>query len=121
MQAIYKRRESGGYWGLLALEKTEQLGPGLTSLLHHGPSVVTCKALLAAAEPVRRGGMGSSGGEALAAQVRDAIVAAGGRVDYIDVVDARTLRPVADVTAQPTLVAVAALFGTVRLIDNIEI
>ena len=35
------------------------------------------------------------------------------------VVDAETLQPVRNVQNQPTLVAVAAVFGDVRLIDNI--
>ena len=42
-------------------------------------------------------------------------------MDYVDVVDARSLRPVEDVGRQESLVAVAAFFGSVRLIDNIEI
>ena len=42
-------------------------------------------------------------------------------MDYVDVVDARSLRPVEDVGGQESLVAVAAFFGSVRLIDNIEI
>jgi pantoate--beta-alanine ligase len=40
------------------------------------------------------------------------------RLDYFAVVDPNTLDPVADVT-HPSLVAVAAYFGTTRLIDNI--
>lgn len=37
------------------------------------------------------------------------------------VVDAHTLEPVADVTKQSTVVAIAAFFGSVRLIDNLEL
>jgi len=40
-----------------------------------------------------------------------------GRVDYVSLVDAEELQPVATVT-RPALVAVAAFFGGVRLIDN---
>ena len=40
-----------------------------------------------------------------------------GRIDYVEFVDAATLRPVDRVQA-PTLVAIAAYFGPVRLIDN---
>lgn len=57
----------------------------------------------------------------LAQQVAATIAAQGGRVDYVEVVDARTLQPVAAVGEQLVLVAVAAYFGSVRLIDNIEI
>ncbi|CAL8470226.1 g9768 [Coccomyxa elongata] len=46
---------------------------------------------------------------------------AGGRVDYVEVVDASTLEAVEDASKQRTLIAVAAFFGSVRLIDNIEI
>lgn len=44
-----------------------------------------------------------------------------GRVDYVEVVDACTLRPVQSLGQRLVLVAVAAHFGSVRLIDNIEI
>ena len=40
------------------------------------------------------------------------------RLDYFAVVDPNTLDPVADIT-RGALVAVAAYFGTTRLIDNI--
>eukprot|EP00239_Pterosperma_sp_CCMP1384_P012256 CAMPEP_0197860698 /NCGR_PEP_ID=MMETSP1438-20131217/36250_1 /TAXON_ID=1461541 /ORGANISM="Pterosperma sp., Strain CCMP1384" /LENGTH=398 /DNA_ID=CAMNT_0043477651 /DNA_START=43 /DNA_END=1239 /DNA_ORIENTATION=- len=46
----------------------------------------------------------------------------GGRVDYVEVVDMKTLQAVDTVAAySETLVAVAAHFGSVRLIDNIEL
>ncbi|KAG1675961.1 hypothetical protein FOA52_014205 [Chlamydomonas sp. UWO 241] len=61
----------------------------------------------------------------VAAQVSAAIEAAGGKMDYVEMVNALSLRPIDDCGAQPTLLAVAALFaagdagtGTVRLIDN---
>ena len=38
---------------------------------------------------------------------------------FIQVVEASTLEPVADIQGQPTILAVAILFGSVRLIDNI--
>lgn len=43
----------------------------------------------------------------------------GVRVDYVELADAETLQPVRD-AAQPAVLAVAAWFGDVRLIDNIE-
>ena len=66
-------------------------------------------------------------GTATAAQqlqrlVADWVSGGGGRVDYVEVVNAHTLRPVAgDVRGQLVLIAVAALFGKVRLIDNVEV
>jgi len=51
------------------------------------------------------------------------IIAAGGRIDYVEVVNSKSLAPVNSVVEsdQPVLVAVAAFFGSVRLIDNTEI
>jgi len=39
----------------------------------------------------------------------------------LQVVDAQTLEPVEDARKQPTVIAIAAFFGSVRLIDNLEI
>ena len=36
-------------------------------------------------------------------------------------VDAQTLEPVEDVRKQSTVIAIAAFFGSVRLIDNLEL
>ena len=35
--------------------------------------------------------------------------------------DAQTLEPVDDIERQPTVIAIAAFFGSVRLIDNLEL
>ena len=43
-----------------------------------------------------------------------------GRIDYADVVDAETMRPVAEV-AGASVFAVAVFFGKARLIDNVEL
>lgn len=40
-------------------------------------------------------------------------------MDYVEVVDAAELQRCEDVRSQPTLIAVAAFFGKVRLIDNV--
>ena len=40
---------------------------------------------------------------------------------FVQVVDASDLEEIQDITAQPVLIAVAAIFGSVRLIDNIEV
>ncbi len=42
-----------------------------------------------------------------------------GRIDYIEIVDAHTLRPVSGYQPGETLVALAVFFGRTRLIDNI--
>ena len=44
----------------------------------------------------------------------------GVKVDYVELVDAENLHAVTD-DARPALLAVAAFFGDVRLIDNIEL
>jgi pantoate--beta-alanine ligase len=54
-------------------------------------------------------------------QVAEQIAAGGGSVDYVEVVSARSLRPLADVRGQAALIAVAAMFGRVRLIDNVDL
>ena len=54
----------------------------------------------------------------LVGAVRKTIEAAADRVDYIEAVDAQTLAPVAMASDEPLLIAVAAHFGTTRLIDN---
>ena len=51
-------------------------------------------------------------------QIAERIASGGGRVDYVEVVDAAELQRCADMRSQPTLIAVAAFFGKVRLIDN---
>lgn len=55
----------------------------------------------------------------LCEQVQAEIQAAGGTLDYVSLVDAETLQSVARVEG-PVVMAVAALFGGVRLIDNLE-
>lgn len=56
------------------------------------------------------------------AGVRAALEAVPGvRVDYAELVDAETLQPLCPGAAQPGLLAVAAWFGDVRLIDNMEL
>jgi len=63
---------------------------------------------------------GQRDGSALGAAVRGRIEAAGGEVDYVAVVAQESLQPLAQLTA-PAVVAVAARFGGVRLLDNVEI
>ncbi|KAL6909574.1 hypothetical protein ACP4OV_001855 [Aristida adscensionis] len=57
-------------------------------------------------------------------QIKDQIVQslteAGGQIDYVEVVDKESLVPVERID-RPVVICVAAWFGKVRLIDNIEI
>lgn len=56
--------------------------------------------------------------EPLLAVVRESISAAGGKIDYVSLMEQETLRPLA-VADRPALLAVAAFFGQTRLIDNV--
>lgn len=80
--------------------------------------VCISRALAAAREAATSGA--TTAAAALRQQVQDAVAGGGGRVDYVEVVHAHTLRPLADVRGQPVLIAVAAFFGRVRLIDNVD-
>ncbi len=70
---------------------------------------------LAEAEAMAGAGVRDAG--KIAAAISKRISAAGGRVDYVEIVDAETLEP-ADKMDGPSLAAVAAFFGSTRLIDN---
>jgi len=73
------------------------------------------RALLAA----RDGALGGArDGVALVAGARAALDV--DRVDYVELVDAESLRPTTDL-ARPTVLAVAAFIGRTRLIDNVRI
>ena len=72
------------------------------------------QALCDAAESIQHGDSSSA---ILRATLRHDLDAAGIRVDYTCVVDARSLEPVTEVRAG-SLIAVAAFVGTTRLIDN---
>ena len=52
-------------------------------------------------------------------RIADKITAAGGRVDYVEAVDADELEPVAVRGDRPVMIALAAYFGSTRLIDNL--
>lgn len=75
------------------------------------------RSLLAAAEAYARGASAKS---ARAVVESELAALPGVRVDYVEVVDAETLGPVSN-ESSPALLAVAAYFGEVRLIDNIEL
>lgn len=63
---------------------------------------------------------GETRGSFLEKSTEKAISAAGGRVDYVQLVDAESLRHVEKLTCASVLL-VAAFYGSVRLIDNIEL
>ena len=53
--------------------------------------------------------------------ITHSIEAKNGKIDYVTIVDSGNLRPLQETQPGRTLVAVAAFFGRVRLIDNIEL
>ncbi len=69
-------------------------------------------------EAARRVADGERDAAKLTMMVEEAIGASGGTVDYVRVVDTGTLSPL-DVVEGEALLAVAAKYGDVRLIDNI--
>jgi pantoate--beta-alanine ligase len=52
---------------------------------------------------------------------RGELAAAGVEVEYLEARDAENLRPVAELSGRPVLIAVAARIGRARLIDNVTI
>lgn len=84
---------------------------------HRAEAPAINQALEAARE---RAAAGERDLDRLLSTVRAAIEAAGGRVDYVEGLDAETLQPVSGAT-RLVLAAVAAWFGEVRLIDNREL
>lgn len=84
---------------------------------HRAAAPVIRKSLLAAKASYEAGATV----ESVCRSVSEALSAVPGvRVDYIELVDAETLRP-ATQSGRLCLLAVAAFFGDVRLIDNIEL
>ncbi len=71
-------------------------------------------------EAQRRLAEGERDAEALRQGIRERVEAAGGRVDYVELVDSARLTPLTVVDV-PAVLAVAAHFGSVRLIDNREL
>ena len=79
-------------------------------------AVILRKALLKAADMVRSG---ETSAARIVSAVRETIErAALARIDYVDLVDIETLRPI-ETVREDSLVAVAVFFGKTRLIDNI--
>jgi pantoate--beta-alanine ligase len=78
-------------------------------------AVVLCKALQTAANSGKQ-----SAGEIVALAQTVINEAHLGRIDYVEVVDAETLKPV-EIGGPETVVLVAVFFGKTRLIDNIRL
>ncbi|MBL8786389.1 MAG: pantoate--beta-alanine ligase [Deltaproteobacteria bacterium] len=66
---------------------------------------------------------GERGVAALSEPVRQALIAAGGTIDYVEIADDQTLAPLPSDrhVAAPAVLAIAAFFGGVRLIDNVAL
>ncbi|MCF6177351.1 MAG: pantoate--beta-alanine ligase [Victivallaceae bacterium] len=58
--------------------------------------------------------------ESVVNSIRTAIEASGGKIDYIQIMDNETLKPISATTTE-ILIAVAVFFGKTRLLDNILI
>ena len=58
--------------------------------------------------------------DCIAQQIIEKIAATGGKIDYVEILDAETLESVSAAT-RTVLIAVAAFFGATRLIDNVLI
>lgn len=81
----------------------------------HQQALVLSRALRAAKPALEEAGLEAA--PAVAAAVRHEVEAAGGRVDYVEVLDVDTLEePTAE--TREALFALAAYFGSTRLIDN---
>jgi pantoate--beta-alanine ligase len=79
-------------------------------------AVALPRALGVAAKAIARG----DDPEAALSMAREALIAAGYAVDYVELVDAETLVPGADGTRERRLIAAGKL-GTTRLIDNLAV
>ena len=87
----------------------------LSETERHNALVLSCSLREAAASV--------AGGETdlrkVVASIQEKIAAAGGRVDYVEAVDADELEPTEVKTDKPVMIALAVYFGNTRLIDNI--
>ncbi len=81
-------------------------------------ALVLSRSLLAAKEMAEKGEKDLA---KLTDFIKKEIEAEGGKVDYVEAVDSEELEPVATRDGKPVMIALAAYFGTTRLIDNIVI
>ena len=77
------------------------------------------KALQAAKSVIEQQGLPNSS-NSVVRNIRNTIESAGGKIDYIQLMDNETLRPTSQATTE-ILIAVAIFFGKTRLLDNIII
>ncbi|KQK12075.1 pantoate--beta-alanine ligase [Brachypodium distachyon] len=63
---------------------------------------------------------GNNAAKQIKNQIVHTLTEAGGRVDYVEIVEQESLAPV-EMIDRPVVICVAAWFGKVRLLDNIEI
>ncbi len=89
---------------------------------HRHKAPVIFQSLVDAQRLCRGAESGSLAIDVVTKEIQRRIEAAGGVVDYVHVVDAETVARRTDVVdVGSSLIAVAAFFGSVRLIDNIEV
>ena len=79
-------------------------------------ALVLSRSLLAVKEMAEKGGKDLA---KLTGFIRKEIEAQGGKVDYVEAIDSEELEPVTVRDGKPVMIALAAYFGTTRLIDNI--
>ncbi|MGN0870201.1 MAG: pantoate--beta-alanine ligase [Victivallales bacterium] len=79
-------------------------------------ALVLSRSLLAAKEMAEKGEKDLA---KLTVFIRKEIEARGGKVDYVEAIDSEELEPVTVRDGKPVMIALAAYFGTTRLIDNI--
>lgn len=79
-------------------------------------ALVLSRSLLAAKEMAEKGEKDLA---KLTGFIRKEIEAQGGKVDYVEAIDSEELEPVTARDGKPVMIALAAYFGTTRLIDNI--
>lgn len=79
-------------------------------------ALVLSRSLLAAKEIAEKGEKDLA---KLTGFIRKEIEAQGGKVDYVEAIDSEELEPVTVRDGKPVMIALAAYFGTTRLIDNI--
>ena len=79
-------------------------------------ALVLSRSLLAAKEMAEKGEKDLA---KLTDFIRQEIEAQGGKVDYVEAIDSEELEPVTVRDGKPVMIALAAYFGTTRLIDNI--
>lgn len=79
-------------------------------------ALVLSRSLLAAKEMAEKGEKDLA---KLTDFIRKEIEAQGGKVDYVEAIDSEELEPVTVRDGKPVMIALAAYFGTTRLIDNI--